>query len=96
MTPQSNIEKFLTEAEGRLKAATPGSDYYGTSNADLAKLLEIVRVYKSSLEDALFVLEGSIAIEGQSDELLERRDGALMRVFEADTKANAIAGGEIE
>ena len=36
-----------------------------------------------ALEDADFVLAGSIEIEGQSDALLEKREDALMRFFEA-------------
>lgn len=35
-----------------------------------------------ALDDADFVLAGSTAIEGQSDEALDKRENALMRFFE--------------
>jgi predicted nucleic acid-binding Zn-ribbon protein len=56
----------------------------------ITRLQAELRVAKNAISDAFYVLEGSRAIESQSDELLEKRAQALMRFFEAHSKLRKV------
>ena len=58
------------------------------ADAFIPMIVELFQAY----EDADFILEGSTAIEGQSEEILDRREAALMRFFGAKINLERLLG----
>lgn len=47
------------------------------------RVLEMLRISEQALKDAEFIFEGSVAIDGQSDEILDKRSRAVERFLKA-------------
>lgn len=59
------------------------SPSYNDLKAKHEKVLEMLRIAEQGLKDAEFVFEGSVAIDGQSDEILYKRSRAVERFLKA-------------
>lgn len=68
--------------------------YAAAAMNELPALLDSLEIALQAMKDAEFVLEGSQAVEGQSDEILGKRERALQRFLEAINKIKARLGGE--
>lgn len=66
------------------------SQWYRQANADMALLLEIVRIQSEALDDARYVFAGSRAIEGQDDATLDKRERSIMRLLECQDRVKAL------
>ncbi len=67
-----------------------------SSPTDLALAVEVISVQSQAIKDALYVFAGSCAIEGQTDEELDKREASIMRLLELNDKIDALLKGSGE